>query len=417
MSLCHPSLRFALFVSAGLAACQGPTQTADTADLAAGVRLNVPFSGFTPLGSSAACVAPPATEPEYASYLPFVLPTGFTQAILSTELKDFFPVAGTGADLPDMLVLNEGGPDAGRFLYRTHEVGSNGAVTVTDLLTGITTLVDQNIGYRRLDGIAWSPWNTLLFAEETGGGRVFEWNPRTRTTATRTAVGLRPHEGIRFDSQGNLYGISETTPGSTGSGAVFKFVPDRKGDLSRGQLYALKVTDPSRTGAATWVPLDRDLVRINSDSAAILAGATGWGRPEDVEIRFGTGRGKGRDLLYVAMTAEALVIRVELNGGRAFVTDFVKEGVNVTGLNNPDNLALDLDGNIWIAEDNAPGDIWLATTGAGGVASTVARFASLSDCSAEPTGIYFDPTNEKLWVNVQHAGAPLGNDLTVEISR
>ena len=38
--------------------------------------------------------------------------------------------APTGADLPDMLVLNEGGPDAGRFLYRTHEVGSNGAVTV-----------------------------------------------------------------------------------------------------------------------------------------------------------------------------------------------------------------------------------------------------------------------------------------------
>jgi hypothetical protein len=59
------------------------------------------------------------------------------------------------------------------------------------------------------------------------------------------SVGRRSHEGLRFDTQGNLYGISETTPG-----AIFKFVPDRRGDLSSGQLYALKVLDASRTGAA-----------------------------------------------------------------------------------------------------------------------------------------------------------------------
>jgi uncharacterized protein len=45
------------------------------------------------------------------------------------------------------------------------------------------------------------------------------------------------------------------------------------------------------------------------------------------------------------------------------------------------------------------------------------RFASLADCSAEPTGIYFDRSGKSLFVNVQHAGGPLGNDLTVVIGK
>jgi secreted PhoX family phosphatase len=34
----------------------------------------------------------------------------------------------------------------------------------------------------------------------------------------------------------------------------------------------------------------------------------------------------------------------------------------------------------------------------------VTRFASLTDCEAEPTGIYFDLTSSRLFVNVQHRG-------------
>lgn len=72
------------------------------------------FEGFTPISSSAACVAPPSTAEGFASYQPFVLPQGYKQMILATELADFRPVAGLGGDLPDMMVLNETGPEAGR---------------------------------------------------------------------------------------------------------------------------------------------------------------------------------------------------------------------------------------------------------------------------------------------------------------
>ena len=62
----------------------------------------------------------------------------------------------------------------------------------------------------------------------------------------------------------------------------------------------------------------------------------------------------------------------------------------------PDNLALDSRGNLVVAEDppvNPVGaDYWIAAPPRGGQhqpARTVQRFASLKDCTAEPSGPYF----------------------------
>jgi hypothetical protein len=395
------------------------------------------FGNFAPIAGSAVCgvLAPPATLDGFATYQPFILPEGYSSSIVTTERDPGLFGLGKGVDNFDMLTLNENGPQAGRFLYRTHEVGNNGSVSETDLATGITRIVANASHYEALDGIVWTPWQTVLFAEErivaslrdpavpnAVGGLVYEYDPATGISTPRPAVGARSHEGLRFDVHGNLYGISESTPGNTGqSGALYKFVPDRKGDLSSGQLYALKVLDgTTKTGAAIWVPLDRAASEINSDAEALRVGATGWARPEDIEIGTSTGNNRGgQDVMYVATTTDDLVLRIELKGDEAFVSNFVQEGVNVSGMGSPDNLALDGQGNLFIAEDNGPGDIWVAKAVGGGdlVASEVVRFASLTDCAAEPTGIYFDRRGKTLYVNVQHAGGALRVDLTVAISR
>ena len=396
-----------------------------------------PFGDFTPIAASAVCGArpTPATVADLATYQPFILPEGFTQTIITTELDPGLFGLGKGVDNFDMLTLNETGPHAGRFLYRTHEVGSNGSLSETDLMTGVTRIVANASHYEALDGLVWTPWGTVLFAEErivaslkdpmvptAVGGLVYEYDPATGVSVPRPAVGARSHEGLRFDPQGNLYGISESTPGNAGqSGAIYKFVPDRRGDLSSGQLYALKVADGvSKTGPASWVALDRDAVRINSDAEAIRVGATGWARPEDIEIATSTGNARGgAQVMYVATTTDDLVLRIRLHGNEAFVSDFVREGINVSGMQNPDNVALDSRGDLFITEDNGPGDIWVARVNTGNEeqASEVVRFASLTDCAAEPTGIYFDRSGKVMYVNVQHAGGIVKADLTVAITR
>ena len=379
-----------------------------------------PFQ-FEPLLTSAVCTAGGnASEP-------FLLPDGFTQQVIASEPQF--------ADLPDMNTLNETGPQAGRYLYRTHEVASNGSVSFTDLWTGETHLLAQRASWGRLDGIAWTPWGTLLIAEERAGGLVFELDPETGAATARPAVGLKSHEGMRFDSQGNLYTISETNPGH-----IFKFVPDVRGDLSSGQTYALKVVTPTgdRTGEALWVKLNQADVETNADNAANAVGATGYNRPEDVEIATSTGNNRGgANVLYVAVTGagDNRVLGIDLresNGGKdhqtAFVFDYVKVGLNATSdFELPDNLALDKNGNLYIAEDPATApstgrgdDIWVAVPAKGGYqhspASAVIRFATLTDCNAEPTGIYFDLSGTTLFVHAQHRGGN-GQDKAVAITR
>jgi hypothetical protein len=396
---------------------------------------------FSPLASSAACTSGgTATEP-------FVLPAGFTQTVIASE-PDY-------ADVPDMNTLNETGLRAGRYLYRVHEVGSNGSLSVTDLLTGTTKTIAQRADWESLDPTVWTPWGTLLFAEETNAAQfrdpaypqavaglayeVFfdDADPSVVTkVVARPAIGSKSHEGMRFDPQGNLYSISERTPGY-----LFKFVPDRRGDLSSGQTYVLKVTQPTgdRTGGAEWIALDRDAVQIDASAAADEVKATGYGRPEDVEIATSTGNNLGgANALYVAITSEHRVLEIDLRepagGGdhsTAFVTDYVSRTINATPeFEMPDNLALDRAGNLFIAED--PGsnfssgkrkgdDIWVAAPNRGGqhVASpSVTRFATLTDCDAEPTGIYFDLGSSRLFVNVQHRGGDkLDKTMAIDVAR
>ena len=132
------------------------------------------------------------------------------------------------------------------------------------------------------------------------------------------------------------------------------------------------------------------------------------------------------------------------NNDRPFVYAYAGPEAGNTGpdFQSPDNLALDHEGNLTITEDpggNFPAkplgdDVFIAKPPKGGdqssdddpatglgrePAETVQRFASLTDCDAEPTGVYFSSqenefttpdgctvrtTRETLFVNQQHAG-------------
>ncbi|WP_353827820.1 alkaline phosphatase PhoX [Agromyces sp. SYSU T0242] len=373
--------------------------------------------GFDPIaGTPYATASSDWTEP-------FVIPDGFTQSMVSDEtVLDIYD--GGVDDLTDMNTVNETGPQAGRYLYRTHEVGSNGSLSVVDLETGETKVIAQRADWSRLDGIRWTPWGTLLFAEETAGGRLFEafLDPKDPTSITRieqrSEVGILRHEGIEATADGDVYVIDELNGGS-----IYRFVPTTRGDLSDGQLYALKLTgltdeqqawDSSaydeKVGAFEWVALDMDQVVVDGDAAANAVAATEFGRPEDVEVIGST--------LYVANTSEDRVVAIDLVHRE--LTSFVEKGLNVpvedsgagvTGFNNPDNLAQGPDGRLWVVEDNYLSDVWVAglDRDGDGAADSVEQFASLVDTGAEISGIYFGKDSKSLFLNVQHAEKALAD--------
>jgi hypothetical protein len=392
---------------------------------------------FEPLQKSVAIGALPADAP-------FAIPTGFNQQVIVDE-KTLDIYRGV-ADWPDMMTTNETKGEKGRYLYRAHEVrpkvfnndlaafqlAGGGALSVVDLKTGKASLLVQRNDWEAVDGLVWTPWHTLLFDEEaiqaqlpdpelngSVSGHVYEVFLSDNDPTVAKAVAVRPqlgslsHEGIEVDGQGNVYVIDEYQQGS-----IYKFVPTKYGDLSSGQLYALKVNEqadkPKGTGPAEWVKLDMVQVQKDARKAAAMVGATYYGRPEDLE-RIG-------DNLYVALTSEQRVLFISL-GDTTEVKEFVKAGINTpieakdkTGFKSPDNLANGPDGKLWIVEDNTPSDIWVASpdTNGDGYADQVALFASLSTPGAEATGIYFGLDNT-LYVNVQHSDD--NNDKTIAITK
>jgi hypothetical protein len=395
-----------------------------------------PF-GFDPIDSS-------ASSANWNPAAPWKIPAGFTQSVVSDE-TDLNIYDGGRDDWNDMNTVNETGRQAGRYLYRTHEVRGvpeGGAVSVVDLQTGAASILAQDITWTALDGIRWTPWKTVVFAEETAGGRFFEIilndDMVTGTVVDRPAVGRLAHEGIDIGPDGAIYVVDEHRGLSEGcaigkpcGGGVYKFVPDTWGDLSSGSLYALRVIDNADlegVGQAEWVgPIDP----LNARQSGSEFGGTSYQRPEDLEIIGST--------LYVAITEgtrdqfgdqnyDGRVIAINLD--TMLVSDFVKPGFNVpveistpgnpgfqTGFDNPDNLAESPDGKLVIVEDNVPSDIWFAGKDHDndGMADGVWLFGSLSDPGAEGTGIYFGKDPKTLFVNVQHSAADDG-DATWAIS-
>ena len=370
---------------------------------------------------------------------PFVIPDGYEQTLVSGEdeatCRGLDIYASPLDDWHDMNTVNETGPDAGRYLYRTHEIRirepnnpypDGGAVSVIDLQTCDANVIAQDPTWTALDGIRWTPWGTIVFAEETTGGRFFEMtlDPNNlmsaASTVERSAVGLMAHEGIEIADDGSaVYVIDEFRGQDAGEGGgIYKFVPETSNDLSGGELFVLGAGGDTITGEGVgqgqWFgPIDPTDVR----SSGTTAGGTSYQRPEDLEIIGNT--------LYAAITEgtkdaggienyEGRVLAIDLD--TLVVTDYVKPGVNApveingtaTGLDGADNLATGPDGRLWIVEDNLPSDIWIAN-GDGPVAESLDLFASLTDPAAEASGIYFIPGDDTLYVNVQHSEADNGD--------
>lgn len=410
---------------------------------------------FMPLPASAALGSQPADQP-------FVLASGWTQRTLFTNQENGLwraGVARNGNSNFDMITQNETGPNAGRYLFTVNEATGGGLLRydrVTDTPVQLLEGALNGVNYRSLDPVRWTPWGTVIIGEEVANGRLIEiTNPLAASGSIvaidRPNIGRSSYEGIAWDAQGNAYYQDEDN-----NGGIYKFVsPNKAADYDpndpntsplagKGQIFTLRINAANteeREGVAEWVPLNNadgtpipgiTDPTVNARQAGDQVNATNYRRPEDMHLVVKDGV---EYLIVAATTADTgsvpgrhHVYSIDLSNPNApQVRSFIDDRVTIdlaTGLPvdassdsfiNPDNIAIDAFGDIWIVEDNEPGDIWKATWGTNGVAASVARFASLSTRGAEPTGLYFDINNPNIaYVNVQHPGD--GIDRMIEFS-
>jgi uncharacterized protein len=398
-----------------------------------------PFSQFTPLGSSVPAGALPEPTPLQLSS------PNFSQRTLNANDLGAQNGGVKLGDNWDMITLNENGPSAGRYLFSPYETGSAG-VRRLDLQTrtALNLVAPGTQGFVAGDASRWTPFGTYLTAEESWGagstkGRLFEVtnplaDPASVNFVHRSVLPRVSHEGLAFDKTNNMYFIDEFAGGS-----IYKYTsqtPTQGGTFfGAGQTSVLKV---GAGGAATWVPITDaqgnalpgiptvvidGQTQIDGRAAADTVGGTNYNRPEDLEIRT---RSDGTQILYFAATGTDEVYSIDMTDPdnplvQLFVSQATLNMFNnaaVAGqFNNPDNLAIDSGGNIYIVEDQPAGaaDIWFAQDlDLDGVAESIGRWASLATPGSEPTGLYFDPFRPNVaYLNVQHADSDV--DRTIEI--
>lgn len=437
-----------------------------TAALADGTR----FSDFIPLTASAGPTANEATPITFGN-------PDFAQRSIAdrtTQLAEGVPNTGSW----DMNTVNEGGKHKGRFLFTVFETGQSG-VQRHDLQTGQTDTVWHSLAAGNevsFDASFWTPWDTFITAEESwttaaGGstspyGRLFELkNPLEATGIVgalqpdsnddavfvhRNVIPRTSHEGIQFDSAGNMYFIDELNGGCLYkyvSAAKMSKVKNGKADyFAAGQTFVLRVGDgntPNATGAYSWVPFTnangaalpgaltitdvRGVTSVDARNTTDLAPfkGTDYQRPEDMQIK----KKGNKEYLYVATTTTNEVYALNLTSQTIAVyadrnTIDLSTGLALgAALTSPDNLAIDHEGNIYIVEDRngaVDDDIWFARDlnndgDLADVGEGLARWASNGTLGSEFTGLYFDPRNKRrAWVNIQHPSS--ANDRTIEIT-
>jgi secreted PhoX family phosphatase len=287
-----------------------------------------------------------------------------------------------------------------------------------DIATGdVTTLVT---GPTVCDPVRVTPWGTILFGEENGGGpsggRMYELiDPLTvhdvvldRATGVfsggvgadhfvvRPALGRLSFEGLAIMPNGVTYYGDENRPASgTGGGAYFKFIPASLRDPSAGpvtslndspyaaagNVYGLRLgkrngnTDygqGTQYGLGTWIPVANSTM-VDPDLRALAATnkLTGYYRPEDLEIdraalaagdvrACGTNTGnESADHLWgeIICLADGTITQAGTNAATPEVTLFV---AGTPELAMPDNVAYQSGRGNWIVHEDGDGPI-LAT--------------------------------------------------------
>ena len=181
-------------------------------------------------------------------------------------------------------------------------------------------------------------------------------------------------------------------------------------------------------GHGRWIEIDS----ANARASANAAGATGYYRPEDLHrdptfadadrpnaVRFcfantGESRGDNYGEVICAIDNDPGLEDSAIQGGNATPPVTVNRFIEGdTDLNQPDNLAFQPNGILYVIEDNSHGDVWACLPDGDDrdiKSDGCVKVLSVVDPTAEPTGFIFHPNGTLAYVVIQHTsdvGLPL----------
>jgi secreted PhoX family phosphatase len=259
-----------------------------------------------------------------------------------------------------------------------------------------------------------TPWGTWLTCEEIeappttgqtgparGYGYVYEVDPFTEENGPYyPAMGQFFHEAVVFHpNTGTVYQTEDRQ-----DGLFYRFIPESHGDLTSGRLEAMEVMPPRGRGdrlQIRWIDLT-DVAQVSSETLRTIGaqrGATQFNGCEGIaefggSIYFDEGQGGAAGLGRIWR------VRPAQNTIELFF-----ESEKVSELRQPDNMRQQPGtGDLFYCEDTDGSDPNNLVVQAGtGQVFTFARDRT----DSEFAGACWDPSGDRLFVNLQQAGLTL----------
>jgi secreted PhoX family phosphatase len=237
-----------------------------------------------------------------------------------------------------------------------------------------------------------TPWGTWLSCEERGPeSEVYECRPLGGRARVRPALGHFNHEAAAVDPVGRWIYLTEDDP----AGRLYRFRPDRWGDLTSGRLQAASVDGTS----VSW----RD---VSADRPARSGSTSAFDGGEGIVV--------DGDLLFFTTKGDRRVWELDLRRQRLRVLHdaVARPG---TALTHVDNVTVHPStGQIYVAEDGGNVELCVVTVGpAGGPPAIEPVVHFEGHDGSEVTGPAFSPNGRSLYVSSQRGTD--GDGLTVRV--
>ncbi|MGH2968885.1 MAG: alkaline phosphatase PhoX, partial [Solirubrobacteraceae bacterium] len=236
-----------------------------------------------------------------------------------------------------------------------------------------------------------TPWGTWLSCEEHDYGHVWECDPqRDGQGRIRPALGTFSHEAVAVDGVNGVLYMTEDRP----DGGLYRFTPDRAGDLTSGLL---EVAVDAAGGRLEFVQLP-DPGAVFTPTRRQVPGMRRFDGGEGIWFDSGTVyfSTKGDNRVWAHATADGSL-------GTIYDKAAAGSGAPLSGV---DNLTVSRAGEVFVCEDGGDMEICVIEPD-----RTVAPFlqltgeaaAGLPDRGNEMAGAVFDPSFKRLYFSAQRA--------------